>query len=215
MIRILLVDDHQLVIDGIRLILSGAADMTCVGAANNGEQALQQLRKTAADVVLLDINMSGMNGIETCLAIHTRHPEVKILVLSMLKEAGIIKLMLRNGAAGYLLKDTGQEEVLRAIRRVHQGKPYYSPEVAEAVMASLGRETAPAKEEGLFPELTTREKEVLRLIVEENTTAEIAEALRIKFGTVESHRRNLLIKLGARNTAGLVRVCLQYDLLNR
>lgn len=212
MIRILLADDHQVVIDGIRLMLDAAPDMTCVGAANDGREALRRLSEQEVDVLLLDINMAGMNGIETCRAVHTRHPEVKILVLSMLREAAVIKLMLKNGAAGYLLKDAGREEVLTAIRRIHAGKKYYSPEVAEAVMASLGSE-APAPKAGLFPDLTRREKEVLRLIVEEYTTGEIAEELGIQFATVETHRRNLLIKLGARNTAGLVRTCLEYGLL--
>lgn len=212
MIRIFLTDDHQLVIDGMKLMISEAEDMQCVGHANNGQEALRRLEEQEVDVIMLDINMEVMNGLETCRAIHTRHQEVKVIALSMLKEPSMVKQMLKNGASGYLLKNAGKEEVLRAIRRVYSGKKYYSAEVADAVMASLSPEPV-KKSNTLFPGLTRREKQVLQLIVEEYTTQEIADELSIKFGTVETHRRNLLIKLGARNTAGLVRTCLEYGLL--
>jgi DNA-binding NarL/FixJ family response regulator len=212
MIDILLADDHQLVLDGLQLMLSAAPDMRCVGAVNHGQAVLEWLQNQSADVLLLDINMEVLNGLETCRAVHIRHPEVKIIALSMLKEASVVKLMLKNGAAGYLLKNAGQAEVLEAIRMVYRGKNYYSQEAAAAIMASLGSRP-PQEKPALFPALTRREKEVLRLIVNEHTTAEIAAELDIQFGTVETHRRNLLVKLGARNTAGLVRVCLEYDLL--
>lgn len=213
MIKVFLADDHQVVIDGIRLMLSEASDLLFVGGANDGTEVLRRLHTQEVDVLLLDINMDGMNGIETCRAVHTRHPQTKVLILSMLKEAGIIKLMIKNGASGYLLKNAGKEEVLQAIRKVASGKTHFSPEVAEAVMASLSSDP-PREKTSLFPDLTRREKEVLRLIVDEYTTAEIAEKLAIQFGTVETHRRNLLVKLGARNMAGLVRTCLEFGLLD-
>jgi len=212
MIRIFLTDDHQLVIDGMKLMISEAVDMQCVGFANNGQEALRQLDELEVDVIMLDINMEVMNGLETCRAVHTRYSQVKIIALSMLKEPSMVKQMLKNGASGYLLKNAGKAEVLEAIRRVYSGKKYYSSEVADAVMASLSAEPTKSNDT-LFPGLTRREKQVLGLIVEEYTTQEIADELSIKFGTVETHRRNLLIKLGARNTAGLVRTCLEYGLL--
>ena len=212
MIKVLLADDHQLVIDGVKLMISEAADIECVGWANNGQEVLNQLEGLKVDVLMLDINMSVLNGMETCKAVHIRHPEVKIVALSMLREASVVKQMLKNGASAYLLKNAGKQEVLEAIRAVHAGKNYYSQEVAQVVMASLSA-SPPKEKTALFPDLTRREKQVLRLIVEEYTTSEIAEELSIKFGTVETHRRNLLIKLGARNTAGLVRTCLEYNLL--
>lgn len=199
-------------LDGLRLMLEDAPDMICVGTASDGRKALGLLAALEADVLLLDINHTGMKGVTTCRAVHTRHPGVRILVLSMLQEARVIRLMLRNGASGYLLKSAGREEVLEAIRRIRNGQNYYSREVSEAVMDSLCQ-APPRGQTSFLPELTCREKEVLRLIVDEHTTAEIAERLGIKFGTVETHRRNLLIKLGARNTAGLVRNCLEYGLL--
>ncbi len=212
MIRILIADDHQLVIDGIKLMLSTEADLDCTGEANSAEEALELLAKETFDVVLLDINLPGMNGVEACKQIRRDYPSVKVLILSMLKEASLIKLLLRHGASGYLLKNAGKEEVMKALRRVCQGEKYYSPEVSEIIMSSLSGEASRQKASP-FPRLSRREKQVLQLIVDEYTTAEIAEKLSISFGTVETHRRNLLIKLGARNTAGLVRISMEYELL--
>ncbi|MCB0639892.1 MAG: response regulator transcription factor [Lewinella sp.] len=212
MINILITDDHQLVIDGLQLMLSSETDLHCVATATDGAQALAVLARQSIDVILLDINMPGTNGVEACKRIHQDFPEVKILILSMLKEASLIKLLLRSGATGYLLKNAGKDEVIRAIRTVYRGERYYSPEVADIVMLSLAGDTSGATTSP-FPSLSRREKQVLKLIVDEHTTAEIADKLFISFGTVETHRRNLLIKLGARNTAGLVRTALEYGLL--
>ncbi|MEQ8704902.1 MAG: response regulator transcription factor [Phaeodactylibacter sp.] len=212
MIRVLIVDDHQLVVDGLKLTLAQADDLECAGTANDGKEALKLLEQVEADVVLLDINMEGMNGLETCRALHHRFPALAVLALSTLKEASMVKAMLREGAAGYLLKSADTQELLKAIRKVGAGQRYYSPEVAEAVMDSLS--AAPSKEaHPVLPVLTRRERQVLQLIIHEYTTAEIAEELSIKFATVETHRRNLLVKLGARNTAGLVRIGLAYGLV--
>jgi DNA-binding NarL/FixJ family response regulator len=212
MIRVLIVDDHQLVVDGLKLTLAQADDLECAGTANDGNAALKLLEQIEADVVLLDINMEGMNGLETCRVLHHRFPDLAVLALSTLKEASMVKAMLREGAAGYLLKSADTHELVKAIRKVGAGQRYYSPEVAEAVMDSLS--AAPPKEaRPVLPVLTRRERQVLQLIIHEYTTAEIAEKLSIKFATVETHRRNLLVKLGARNTAGLVRIGLAYGLV--
>ena len=122
-------------------------------------------------------------------------------------------MMLKNGAHGYVLKHAGKEEIIQAIRKVFDGQNYYSEEVSEIIMASLAGQSAKDKPQSPYPRLSRRETQVLRLIVDEFTTAEIAEKLHISFGTVETHRRNMLIKLGARNTAGLVRTALEYGLL--
>ncbi|GJM35495.1 MAG: DNA-binding response regulator [Saprospiraceae bacterium] len=212
MINVLIADDHQLVIDGIKLMLSDESGLICAGEANDGVQALALLKEKPFDLVILDINMPVLNGVETCKQIHRDYPDVKILALSMLKEASLIKLMLKNGAHGYLLKNAGKDEVLEAIRAVLAGKKYFSEEVSDIIMASLAGSN-PKTKTSPFPKISRREKQVLQLIVEEYTTAEIAEKLFISFGTVETHRRNLLIKLGARNTAGLVRTSLEYGLL--
>ena len=212
MINLFIADDHQLVIDGIKLMLSEEEDIVCKGEANDGATALERLKQANYDIILLDVNMPEINGLEACRQIRQLYPDIRILILSMLKEASLIKMMLKNGANGYLLKNAGKAEVLKAIRTVVRGQQYFSPEVADIVMASLAGGDK-KEQKSPFPQLSRREKQVLQLIVNEYTTGEIAEQLGISFGTVETHRRNLLIKLGARNTAGLVRTGIEYGLL--
>ena len=212
MINLFIADDHQLVIDGIKLMLSDEEDIVCKGEANDGAAALEGLKQANYDIILLDINMPKINGVDACRQIRRDYPNIRILILSMLKEASMIKMMLKNGANGYLLKNAGKADILKAIRTVVKGQQYFSPEVADIVMASLAG-TEKKEQKSPFPQLSRREKQVLQLIVNEYTTGEIASALGISFGTVETHRRNLLIKLGARNTAGLVRTGLEYGLL--
>ncbi len=212
MIKILIADDHRLVIDGLLLMLREVEDMQCVGEAADGRQALALLASTPADVLLLDINMPEMDGLECCRFVKERHPEVKVLVLSMMRELSLVKAMLKLGASGFLLKNAGKEEVLEAIRTVAEGKQAFSADVLESLMNSFSNK--PTKiSKSPFPTISRREKQILQLIVDERTTSEIADELFISFGTVETHRRNLLLKLNARNTAGLVKSALEYDLL--
>ena len=194
-------------------MLADQPDIRCVAEAKTGTQVLQLLKENEVDLILMDINMPELNGIETCKLVKKDYPGIKILALSMFKEASMIKLMLENGASGYLLKNAGQDEVLEAIRKVHLGQEYYSFDVLQTVMRSLTKKGEENKSKPFIPSLTRREKQVLQLIVDEYTTAEIADKLFISFGTVETHRRNLLMKLDARNTAGLVRMALEYKLL--
>jgi DNA-binding NarL/FixJ family response regulator len=212
-IRVFLVDDHKVVIEGMEMLLSNTPDIIPVGFAQSGEDAVVALEAYRADVVLLDINLPGMNGIDTCKVLREKYPDVKIIALSMLQESSLIKLMLKSGAHGYLLKNAGKDEVVAGIRRVHAGERFLGDEVNSIILDSL---THPGKSRtpGPTASLSRREKEVLALIVQEFTTQEIADKLFISFGTVETHRRNLLIKLGARNTAGLVRLALEYNLVD-
>ena len=212
MIKILIADDHQLVIDGLKLMLREVEDMHCVGEAVNGLETLTILETVAADVLLLDINMPEMDGLECCKLVKERFPAVKILVLSMMRELSLVKTMLKQGASGYLLKNAGKDEVVEAIRKIADGKQAFSAEVLESLMNSFSNK--PAKPStSPFPTISRREKQILQLIMDEKTTSEIAEELFISFGTVETHRRNLLLKLNARNTAGLVKSAIEYDLL--
>lgn len=211
MIKVFLVDDHQMVIDGISLLLQNDAEIECVGSARNGVDAIEQLRTLKADVVLLDINMPEMNGIESCKKLLAQQPDLHIIALSMLSEISPIKMMLKQGAKGYLLKNAGKEELLTAIKTVYDGERYFSAEVNTIIMDNLAG--ARKRKQSPFPRLSRREKEILQLIIEERTTQEIAEQLFISVGTVETHRRNMMNKLGVRNTAGLVRVTFEYDLL--
>jgi DNA-binding NarL/FixJ family response regulator len=212
MIRILITDDHQLVIDGIKLMLSETDDLHCVAEANSGGHALEKLAATPVDVLLLDINMPDMDGLECCRKVRAHFPDVKILMLSMLREGSLVKMLLNEGASGYLLKNAGKDEIISAIRKVHAGERALGAGVMDIFLENASEKKK--KQASPFPKISRREKQVLKLIVEERTTAEIAEALFISFGTVETHRRNLLLKLNARNTAGLVRAALEYDLLD-
>jgi DNA-binding NarL/FixJ family response regulator len=211
MIDVFIVDDHKMVIEGLQLLLQNEAEIAVIGTATSGMEAIASIRERQPDVVLLDINMPEMNGIETCKQLLTLYPELKIVAISMHKESSLIKLMLSSGAKGYVLKNAGQDEVIEAVKTVYNGKMYLDETVNEIVVNSVAN-SGELREQSPFPKLSRREKEILQLILKEHTTQEIAEKLFISFGTVETHRRNMLIKTGARNTAGLVRIALEYEL---
>lgn len=212
MINVFIVDDHKMVIEGLLLLLQNHEEISVVGHALSGAEALEQIAALKPDVVLMDINMPGLNGIETTKQLLSVDPDMKIIAISMHKETSLIKLMLTHGAKGYVLKNAGQAELIEAITTIHGGKRYFDETVNEIIINSVAN-ASKEKASALFPKLSRREKEVLRLIMEEYTTQEIAEKLFISFGTVETHRRNMLIKTGARNTVGLVKMALDYDLL--
>lgn len=213
MIKVFIVDDHKMVIEGLMLLLQNHQDINVVGFALSGEEALKQIKVIRPDVILMDINMPGLNGIETTKRLLSIDPKAKIIAISMHKETSLIKLMVSQGAKGYVLKNAGQQEVIEAITSIHTGKRYFDETVNEIIINSVTNQSN-EKENQVIPKLSRREKEVLRLIMDECTTQEIAEKLFISFGTVETHRRNMLIKTGARNTVGLVKMALDFDLLN-
>ena len=203
-IRIAIVDDHQVVIDGICAMLAGSDQIEVIGTAHNGKDAMDVVRILKPDLVLMDISMPVMDGIETTQMLTRQHPETRILMLSMLKEQSMVKKALDYGAAGYILKNEGKETLIQAIKQVASGQEYLS----EGVIESQKRQnTSPG------PKISRREKQVLRLIVNEYTAKEISDELFISINTVDSHRKNLLMKLDARNTAGLVRMAIEHDLL--
>ncbi|PHI21810.1 DNA-binding response regulator [Lewinellaceae bacterium SD302] len=211
MTHLAIVDDHSLVLQGLELMVRDQEDIRLAGLYQSGPALLDALENDEKiDVILMDIHMPDTNGIELCKTV-TRHFEgVKVIGLSMVSELSLIKLMVKNGASGYLHKNAGRDEVLRALQRVSIGKKYFSEDISELLMGDVKAKTRGSSP---FPRLSRREKEVLQLIVDEYTTQEIADKLFISFGTVETHRRNILSKLGARNTAGLVRIALEYNLL--
>ena len=209
MINILIVDDHQVVLDGIQSMLEQEKDIFIAGKLMNGLDALEFLKTNPVDVSLIDINMPGIDGIELCKAILKSHPRIKVLALTTFNEVSFITNMMKNGASGYLLKNTTKEELITAIKTIQKGEQYLTHEVQEKLIsASFGK-----KDTTFIPKLTRREKEVLKLILEEFTTKEIAEKLFISTATVETHRLHLLNKLGVRNTAGLVKVAIQKGLV--
>lgn len=212
-IKVFIVDDHKMVIEGLQLLLDNHDEIVLTDYAISGKEALEKISISKPDVVLLDVNMPNMNGFETCKKILQLDSEIKVIAISMHKESSLIKLMFGNGAKGYVLKNASQKEVIKAIKAVYNGKKYVDEEVNEILINSLTK-SAKQKISNSFPKLSRREKDVLRLIMNEKTTQEIAEKLNISFGTVETHRRNMLIKTGARNTVGLVKLVFEYNLLD-
>lgn len=213
MINILIADDHQLLIDGIKSALGGTPDISIVAEANNGYQVLEKLDAgVAVDIVLMDINMPKLDGLNATKMVHKRHPHVKVIALSQYDEKRFVKQMVKNGASGYLLKDSSRDVLEKAIRAVHCGENYF----ADGLSIRLISQELKMEDEtnALFPKLTERELEILRLIGNELSSQEIADKLFISFHTVESHRANLMNKAGVKNTAGLVRWATENDFLD-
>ena len=215
MIRILVADDHTMFVDGIESILADEPKITCIEQCFDGPEVLEKLKTADIDIVLLDVNLPSMSGIDVCKEISEKFPKVKVLAISMFNEESYVSEILNNGAKGYILKNTGREELIKAIKTVYDGNTYFSKAVTETIMKGLMNSRKSSSRQGMYiPKISKREKEVLKLIVEEYTTQEIADKLYISLKTVESHRSSLLGKLNARNSAGLVRVAIENQLLD-
>ncbi|SFQ05456.1 response regulator [Hymenobacter arizonensis] len=215
MIRIFLVDDHPIVRDGIRSLLEREAAVQVVGTAGNGQELLDQLPDTPTDLVLIDVNMPVMDGYETTLRLREEYPEVRILALSMLIEELYIGRMLDAGASGYLLKSTGKDEIIHAIRMVMDGKLFLCSEIGLGMLRKVLDWNANVTPASAVRSqlLSKREMEVLQLIAEGLTNAEIADQLFTSKRTVETHRQNILEKTQAKNTAALVKIALADGLI--
>lgn len=207
----MIADDHQVLVDGIRSMLEQEVNFAFAGAAGTGNEVLELLGKAQVDILLLDINLPGMDGIEICQMVSKRFPEVGIVALTMHDGEKYISGMLKQGARGYLLKNTGKQELLDAIQTVHRGEQYFCQEVTQVLVGAM---TGKKPEKTGLQKLSRREKEVLYFIVEEFTTQEIADKMFVSVNTVESHRRNLMTKLNARNVAGLVKIAITNNLLD-
>lgn len=213
MIRVMIADDHNMFVEGIESILEGHDHIQVVSKCYTGNEVFEKMPSAHPDVILLDINLPGMNGLEVCQKLNKEYPEVKVLALSMHNEESFVTEILKYGAQGYILKNTGKKELISAIETINSGQSYFSEEVTETIMKSLvNQRTGSKKSATLAPKISRREKDVLDLIVKEYTTQEIADTLFISLKTVESHRRSLLTKLNVRNTAGLVRVAIENQL---
>jgi len=213
--KILIADDHSMFADGIASILMDQADLEVVGKCNDGISVMPFLDKNKVDIILLDVNLPGKDGIEVCKEIVKSHPSVKVLAISMFNQESYVSEILKNGAKGYILKNTGREELLRAIDSIKRDETFFSKEVTETIMRGLMKERkASSGNQKMIPKITRREKEVLKLIIQEHTTQEIANLLFISLKTVESHRSSLLAKLNVRNTAGLVRMAIENKLVS-
>ena len=210
-IRILLADDHKIFRDGMKSLLQKEKDLQIVDEAQNGLDVIEKLNNMDIDVVLMDIDMGVSNGLETTENIKKQFPDVKVLILSMLELHEYIIKALEAGATGYIHKNAGIDEVLSAIRSVAKGDSYFSKEVSSKILDYINKPKASTKRKDI--PLTAREIEVLKLIAEEYSNPEIANKLYISIRTVDTHRRNLLEKLSAKNTAGLVKYAIKEGLL--
>ncbi|MEQ8520113.1 MAG: response regulator transcription factor [Cytophagales bacterium] len=215
MINVLLADDHKMFMEGMSSLLSDEENISIVGHALHGNEVLQIVDNQKVDLILLDVNMPDLDGIEISKQVKIKSPDTKILAVTMHNEESFLTNMIKNGASGYILKNTGKLELMEAITTVMQDKNYFSKEVTENLLHSMmpgEKKTASARAEEI--KISRREKEVLKLICEEFTTPEIADKLCISLNTVESHRSNLLTKLNVRNLAGLVRVAINNRLID-
>lgn len=210
-IKIIIADDHDVIIDGLTALLSTEINLQIVGRANNGKQLLEIIKNKPVDLIILDIEMPEMNGVEATEKLKIKYPELKVLVLTMYNSPDFIANLLRHGVDGYILKNSRKQELLQAINSVVSGRSFYAPEVTEIMMDSF-RQGQSNKED--TPELTPREIEIVRLIAEEYTSREIGEKLFISFHTVERHRKNIIAKLGVKNVAGLVKYAIKNGLVN-
>ncbi|WP_149208287.1 response regulator transcription factor [Flavobacterium johnsoniae] len=210
-INLLIADDHTMFLQGIISLLEQEPNITVIDKAVNGIEALEIIKKGVVDFIILDISMPEMDGIELSKILKKQHPDVKILIVSTHSNVMIVSRLIRIGVNGYLLKNAEKEELLKAINTIASGENYFAEELEEK---HLSNSSKIEKQVSNLTELSSREKEILVLIAHEYNTAEIAEKTFISLNTVNTHRRNLLSKLNAKNTAGLVKYAVENGLVD-
>jgi len=210
MINIAITDDHPLLVNGIKNVLDEYPDINLLASFPDGHQTLEKLDKLKVDVLLLDINLPDIDGIQLCKMLKENHQDLKIIGLTSHKQTAFLKNMMKSGANGFVLKNAPVNEIIEAIHVVADGGEYIQQEMKELLVSeSMQR----ASGISFLPKLTRREKEILKLISEEYTTQEIADKLYLSPKTVETHRQNLILKLGVKNSVGLVKVAIEKGLI--
>jgi DNA-binding NarL/FixJ family response regulator len=210
--HLIIVDDHKLITDGLRTYFTGHAEILIVGEAANGQEALDLLERKKVDLALTDVSMPIMDGIEFCKSAIKANPDLKVIALSMHNEYQHIKTMLNAGAVAYLIKNCGKKELLKAVETVLRGETYQNDEVTAVVMKHMMKKSnTSSSSAGFFGpiQLTQREKEILKLVVDEFSNNEIADKLNISVRTVNAHKGNLIEKTGAKNVVGLIMYALR------
>ena len=205
MIKVFIIDDHSMIIEGIHALLEGEKELEWAGSAKHPDDLMQYLKNIKPDVLLMDINLPGKNGLELCLEVKEKYPDINIIGLSTSDQPSIIRKMTENGATGYLLKDASKQELITAIKAAAQGKNYMNFSVAQSLKNNMPHTDIPL--------ITKREKEVLELIAEGLTNPEIAEKLFLSVTTVDSHRKNMLTKFKVKNSAALVKLAVTEKLI--
>ncbi len=212
-IRVLIADDHALVREGVRMILALHEDIEVVGEAANGSEAIEQVDKLSPDVVLMDIAMPGLGGLEAMLEIRQLKPETRVLVLTQYDNTEYIYRFLKSGAAGYVLKKAAGNDLVAAIRAVYQGKSFVDPSIADKVIKGFLERPDVKEDEIVYESLSDREKQVLKLIAEGYTAQQIADILHLSIKTIMTHRTNLMDKLGFHNRAELIKYAIRKGLV--
>lgn len=207
MIKVIVVEDHPIMVEGLKNILQNDAGIEMKGDYGNGKSVMQALEKEQPDVILMDVNLPDVSGVNLCMDIKKKYEDVKIIGLSIHDEQTVIHSMLQNGASGYVLKNALGTEIIRAIYAIMDGEEYLCSSTKEA-LKNADMELLKA-----IPRITRREKEILQLIGRGLTTMQIADQLFISTHTVESHRKNLMEKFGVNNTTTVVKLATEYKLL--
>ena len=206
-IRVLLADDHKILRQGVRLLIDSQTDMEVVGEAKTGREAIEEARRLKPDVVVMDVSMPELNGIEGTRQICDEMKHTRVLALSMHKDAVYVREILRAGARGYLLKDSEDDDLVRAIRCVQRGEAFLSPAISDAVLNDYRKHVS-----NPVDLLTSREREILTMVADGKTNKEIANALNLSVYTVESHRGSVMEKLNLHNAGDIVRFALRNGL---
>ena len=212
-VKILVVDDHTIVRQGLKALLEAQPGFRVVGEADNGREAVKKAQELSPDVVIMDIAMPILNGLEATRQIKRVLPEVKVLALTMYNDEEYVFQILKSGASGYLIKETAASELINAIRSISMGNPFFSPTISRKIMESYLREDAEKKPKGESDKLTNREKEVLQLIAEGYTNNEIGNLMNISVKTVETHRAHIMSKLDIHDVAGLIKYAIKKGLV--
>nr|WP_055146644.1 response regulator transcription factor [Jiulongibacter sediminis] len=209
-IKLLLVDDHEVVRKGMKFLLEDEENLEIIGEASDGEEALQRIEELKPNLVLLDVNMPGMNGIEAAKKISANYPAVRVLIFSMHNDPDYIVNSVTNGVDGYILKDAEKEEILKAMKTVHRGEKYFPPNVSALLVSALQGGGMPKvkskRSASVLDKLSKKEKEILKFIAQGMSSKDIALRLTLSIRTVSNHRANMLKKTGLNNTAELVRM---------
>jgi two-component system nitrate/nitrite response regulator NarL len=210
-ITIYLVDDHQIMLDGVKSLLDGYSEFKIVGESTRSSQALMDINKLSPQVVITDIHMPEMNGVEFTSKLHAMYPEIKVVALSMSDDETMITSMLDAGVSGYIIKNTGKEELRTALLKIFNNEVYLSPEIATILTKAISRQ----RKMDLEPEakLTQREIEIVKLIALEYSNEKIAEKLFISERTVETHRKNIFRKTKTKGVVGLVRWAVEHNIV--
>jgi len=208
--KIAITDDHEMVLKGITSMLVNTSEIEIVGTYVNAQETLVDLAINLPDVLLLDINLPDINGIDLSKQLLKQYPELKIIALTNFEDISFVKRMLKNGAHGYLLKNTDKIELVEALKTVLSGDIFLQKDIHKKL---LNQTTNKTNNNNLLPKLTRREQDVLTAISEELTTQQISEKLFISPKTVETHRMNIMSKLGAKNSVGIIKIAIEKELL--